>query len=293
MGQLTPNEKSRRANIVAHAELQLAKLYSGSGAPRISPPVTEPADAKPNEPHASREAKIKGNLFKGHVKGKIDAGYYTYNGWNYIGAPGKKNRNIYSGESRRGSYLLYKGYGFWRAECAPNFNPEYKRSDLNGAEIMKALKELDQKDDISVASRDLLRVLRAQSRKKGPAGQAIPYPFDAHHILPMEAYIKYLTMDHISIILRSSYDINTGQNMIFLPQKERWMKYHHLPAHVDNHPSYTAGLKQKFREIKDNLDDVKAKMKPHEWPEFMATKLHDLEDEEFDAIVDLGPTVLP
>ena len=70
------------------------------------------------------------------------------------------------------------------------------------------------------------------------------------------------------------------------------MIYHRLPAHVDNHPQYTDGLESKFKQIKQDLDKVKATLKPHQRADFMADKLHNLEDDSFDEIVLIGPTRL-
>lgn len=291
MGQLTPAEAAKRQSIVDHGVDFLQGLWTPGAKPKLSPDTQEPAGANPDQPHVDRLAQIDGNLFKGTISGQICATYYSYNGWNYIGAK-KGDRDVYDGTGAAGKYLLYKGYGFYRDDCSPNFNPEFGRADLKAATIKKTLERLAGNDDISKASRELLKVLRGQARRKGKVGQAIPYAWDAHHILPMEAFYKYLDQSHIDVIQRSTYDINTGQNMIFLPAQERSMKYHHLPAHVDNHPQYTLSLQAKFTDVKKQLQKAKSQLKPHQHPKFLADLLHTLEDEMFKAIAKIGPTKL-
>lgn len=279
MGKLPPVLQQRRDAITDYVELELANLYSAGATPSPKKPSATPAaGVAEDQPHVTKEAKIEGNLFKGNISGKVDATYYSYNGWNYIAL----NRGTTYKEAG-----TPRGYAYFQITTSPNFNPEYKRAKLKKHQITKQLAKLAQNKQASKASLKLLRALRAQCKKSGKTGQSIPYPWDAHHILPMEAFYKYLLMKHIRIIQRGAYDINTGQNMIFLPASESDMSHHKLPAHVDNHPQYTLGLKSDFNTIKGQIDGMKAK--PHDQvTKKMEKLLHDLEDQKFDDIKGMG-----
>jgi A nuclease family of the HNH/ENDO VII superfamily with conserved AHH len=283
MGKLPPILQARRDAITDFVELELAYLYSIGATPSPKKPAASPAaGVAEDQPHVTKEAKIEGNLFKGNISGKVDATYYSFNGWNYI-ALNRGNTYKEAGTPR--------GYKYFDITTTPNFNPEYKRAKLKKAQITKQLAKLAQNKTASKASLKLLRALRAQCKKSGKTGQSIPYPWDAHHILPMEAFYKYLPMKHIRIIQRGTYDINTGQNMIFLPASESDMGHHQLPAHVDNHPKYTLGLKTEFNKIKAKLDGMKGK--PHDQvTAAMESQLHSLEDRKYKEIDAIGATRL-
>jgi HNH/ENDO VII superfamily nuclease len=283
VGKLPPVLQARRDAITDFVELELAHLYSIGATPSATKPAATPAAGVPeDQPHVTKEAIIEGNLFKGNISGKVDATYYSFNGWNYIAL----NRGSTYKEAG-----TPRGYKYFDITTSPNFNPEYKRAKLKKAQITKQLAKLAQNKQASKASLKLLRALRAQCKKSGKLGQAVPYPWDAHHILPMEAFYKYLLMNHIRIIQRGKYDINTGQNMIFLPASESDMSHHQLPAHVDNHPQYTLGLEREFKKIKAKIDGMKSK--PHALVTAeMESQLHILEDRKFKEIDGMGATRL-
>jgi DnaJ-domain-containing protein 1 len=82
--------------------------------------------------------------------------------------------------------------------------------------------------------------------------------------------------------------------MIFLPQSEKTMWFHDLPAHVDNHPRTTKALKDKFKDIRRALNALRSEDTPHKAVAKAAEqKLHNLEDQQFKDISAMGAVRLP
>lgn len=102
-----------------------------------------------------------------------------------------------------------------------------------------------------------LRNLIRQKGKKGVVGQAIPYRWEAHHVLPMSFFFRYFTPQEIELILATEYDINDGRNIIFLPKNSHSSPVHNLPYHPSDHPRYTKKVEDLFRELREKLEESK------------------------------------
>lgn len=285
---------------------RLGKLYSAGSTPTVLRPKKSDSGEPASEPHVSNQLLVKGNLFKGTKSladgQKIDATYYPWNAWNFVGAKGKPNRDAYKG-SPKGMNPLPAGYAFYAADNAPNFNPEYKRRDLKAGEIQQALAAAVQDQQNATAATQaaadatvklLQRLLEQAKKAKDKTGQSLPYKWEAHHILPMSAFFRYLEKEHISVVLASEYDINSGENMIMLPAQSEAMAIHGLPGHWSDHPQYTAKLQSLFNDrIVDEIDRIKSEEEPHEnLPAKVEEKLHDMESSQFDLLKSMGPTRL-
>lgn len=70
-----------------------------------------------------------------------------------------------------------------------------------------------------------------------------PYKNEAHHMLPVKAFgKKYFTRTQLALLKKLPYNINHGENIIFLPKKERFCKIHNLPKHSGKHTPYNAAV---------------------------------------------------
>jgi hypothetical protein len=93
-----------------------------------------------------------------------------------------------------------------------------------------------------------------------------PYHNQAHHLLPEELFgLGYVFNDKQHYLLRQiPYDINNGDNIIFLPEALSRCAIHRLPSHNGSHPKYTRRLKSSMDQVKDSLNAAIRKDKNHE-----------------------------
>jgi len=277
---------------------KVSDLYGAGEAPKGMKPKAKTKEEKKDEPHQSNMTLVSGNLFKGTTEftdgDKAVAMYYPWNGWNYIGMNEKGDRDIYRGKNGRGPYKLYRGYAFYDKDYGPNFNVEYRVKDLAEMSILKAIRAAKKNDKASQATLAWLKRLDARAKAKvDKVKQFLPYPWEAHHILPMSSFMRHLESADQDLILQTDYDINSGQNIIFLPAKEDCMQYHKLPGHWSDHPKYTVELAKHFTEIADAMDELRDDSEPHETIKSdMEKQLHSLEDTMFQHLASLGPTRL-
>lgn len=136
-----------------------------------------------------------------------------------------------------------------------------------------------------------LRNLIRQKGKKGVVGQAIPYRWEAHHVLPMSFFFRYFTPQEIELILATEYDINDGRNIIFLPKNSHSSPVHNLPYHPSDHPRYTKKVEDLFRELREKLEESKKEnlcSKKNVDNRFLEKTLHQHESVMFEYIIGLG-----
>lgn len=89
----------------------------------------------------------------------------------------------------------------------------------------------------------------------------LPYSNQAHHILPKDSFSKKLgfTSKELKLLVRVPYDLNHGENIMFLPEDEADCKIHQLPSHRGGHKRYNKLVSQEIKELKSRL---KTKEKP-------------------------------
>lgn len=94
-----------------------------------------------------------------------------------------------------------------------------------------------------------------------------PYINQAHHLLPEEAFSdKYFDSDQMRMLRGVDYNINNGENIIFLPAVARDSEFHRLPHHSGSHPGYSEHVKNDMDVVRTALDKALAKDKKHkEW----------------------------
>ena len=126
-----------------------------------------------------------------------------------------------------------------------------------------------------------------------------PYPNQGHHILPCELFSRrseeggkqggVFGTEELRVFYRLEYDVNNGNNVIFLPAFDTHCDVHQLPYHVGSHPTYTANVSQDMEQINSLLK--KSLEKPCEdWtpPESIPGELRKNEDEYWNWIVLFG-----
>ncbi|RKH26649.1 hypothetical protein D7Y13_20320 [Corallococcus praedator] len=126
-----------------------------------------------------------------------------------------------------------------------------------------------------------------------------PYPNAGHHILPCELFtVKseeegkggVFGEEEFKILRRLKYDINNGENLIFLPAiNNSHCGIHQLPCHVGSHPAYTEEVSRDIEQINQLLK--KSLEKPCEdWkpPENIPTEFKKHENKYWNWIVVFG-----
>ncbi|WP_194858321.1 AHH domain-containing protein [Myxococcus sp. AB056] len=120
-----------------------------------------------------------------------------------------------------------------------------------------------------------------------------PYINQAHHLLPEEAFSdKYFDSDQMRMLRGVDYNINNGENIIFLPAVARDSEFHHLPHHSGSHPGYSDHVKNDMFVVRNELDSALAKDKKHkEWspPEDVKKVLMKLQSNYWDWVSTAGP----
>jgi len=119
----------------------------------------------------------------------------------------------------------------------------------------------------------------------------MPYRNEAHHLLPDSAFSDpNFTDDHRRILKKLPYDLNHGQNIIFLPNKLRDTPIHNLPEHNGNHPAYTSLVTKDLLLLRGKLGKFKKKpCDPDEPPGIgIMDNIIDSQQDYWDLLVKLG-----
>jgi hypothetical protein len=69
-----------------------------------------------------------------------------------------------------------------------------------------------------------------------------PWPNNAHHILPVAALRNAFSNEECKLLLKANYNINTGENIIYLPKEEDVGKVMQLLIHLGSHGDYGAKI---------------------------------------------------
>lgn len=263
---------------------------------RAPAPADDGKQLADKKPHVSAQQVVKGNLAKGVAdyrsvsgdKVKVSVEYYNWNAWNYIGSGADGTRDIY-GEADCDYYRFY------RAKYQPNFYAKFPCNKIaKKMDLTRWIEGLRHREDPSPEALDSIRYLtvaRARSLVSGAIGQALPYRWQGHHILPMNCFYKYFELGEIMIVNRSDYDINCGSNIIFLPEEDVDRHHHVLPYHCSGHSQYDDRVKTQFTQVRDAIRQKMAEKQPHENIEMdVAAKLRQMETDNFKFIHKvLGP----
>ena len=91
-----------------------------------------------------------------------------------------------------------------------------------------------------------------------------PYPNQGHHLLPCEVFVVRSPDEdkrnngafgetELEVLRHLKYDINNGNNVIFLPMIGKHHDVHQLPSHCGSHPKYTTQVAKDMEEVNEKL----------------------------------------
>jgi hypothetical protein len=172
--------------------------------------------------------------------------------------------------------------------------------DLRGGVYKPIKNRIDLKRLVALAEKaEFYNALQATNFNKRH-GQAYPYIWEAHHMLPGSAFYycgsdkkPAFTNEQIAAILRSDYNVNDGHNVIMLPAENWAVPVHELPQHPSDHVRYTQRVMKDMKEVADSLDKVKDTKKKHDKPEArISGKLKNLENDYWTFLVELGKALV-
>jgi hypothetical protein len=97
------------------------------------------------------------------------------------------------------------------------------------------------------------------------SGQQRPYRWQAHHMIPGEAFYTedsdgvpiFDKPKNFDILLKTPYDIDHGHNMIILPGEAWAVPVHALLQHPNNHNGYTLDVMEKLKDIDTQIDELR------------------------------------
>jgi len=91
--------------------------------------------------------------------------------------------------------------------------------------------------------------------------QNMPYQSEAHHMLPNEVFSgkkAEFNENQMELLRKVPYNLNHGENIIFLPKHESNCVIHSLPQHNGSHPKYNKKAGEKVSGVKSKLSSKKA-----------------------------------
>lgn len=121
-----------------------------------------------------------------------------------------------------------------------------------------------------------------------------PYPNHAHHMIPANSFFNKFEYDQQELLKKISYDVNNGNNLIFLPAIARDCKYHRLPWHetTNGHSNYSTEVKESAITIEQRLNEIIEEKKKcteeDNVPNDLPKQLQDLENILWNIIINAG-----
>lgn len=121
-----------------------------------------------------------------------------------------------------------------------------------------------------------------------------PYLNHAHHLIPANAFINQFTSQQQNVLRKIKYDVNNGNNLIFLPATLEATRYHLLPWHQtdDYHRKYSKKVKDSAIEIEKKINEFlsdKTKCETEDPPQDIADEMVQYENQLWDLVIGLGP----
>jgi hypothetical protein len=90
-----------------------------------------------------------------------------------------------------------------------------------------------------------------------PGGGFFPFLNAAHHILPAESLHEVLDFWELRALQECGYNINAGENLIFLPREKREAKVMELIYHPGGHSTYNSDVQTVIEEIKTKFSEAR------------------------------------
>ena len=165
--------------------------------------------------------------------------------------------------NRGGDYAKY-GYHYIKQK-----QDRRKTYDSTDAKLKKALQSrFTRAQGTTVGSPDHIKRYKYDYKKRNSAGtqynfhnQNMPYQSQAHHIIPDEVFSTNegrFTDDEMLLLKKVPYNINHGENIIFLPTDEGNCIIHNIPKHNGSHPQYNNKVSGDVVSIKSKLTEKKS-----------------------------------
>lgn len=191
-----------------------------------------------------------------------------------------KNREFFEQESKKkkghsvslleklGSYTRkgeYRAYGFHYIKKTSSRKRVYNATQ---AELGRRLQRLGRGCDspgITAGSPGhgrtyqltYIRPMTDGSRRQNFLWSAgMPYPHQAHHIVPDQTFDLAFTERQRKILRMVPYDLNHGENIILLPKEPKNSTVHRLVTHDGSHPIYTELVVSDMRSVKGQLTEA-------------------------------------
>ena len=119
----------------------------------------------------------------------------------------------------------------------------------------------------------------------------MPYSNEAHHLVPIEAIAGGFNNDELEMLGKLPYNINHGENIIFLPKKKKDTPIHALPNHSGPHKQYNSLVKGDLSKLKGQLKaKTKKECKPEDPPPIgVVDKLIKFQEKYWKFLVKRGP----
>lgn len=119
-----------------------------------------------------------------------------------------------------------------------------------------------------------------------------PYANQAHHLIPVSTFTDPpFTASQQELLRKVKYNVNNGDNIIFLPSIIADADFHNLPVHNGDHPKYTNLVKKDAQELSDTLQkavDEDADHKTWDPPGDLVNQLKNLEEQYWDFLKNAG-----
>lgn len=191
-----------------------------------------------------------------------------------------KNKEFFEQESKKkeghsvallkklGSYTRkgeYRAYGFHYIKKTSSRKRVYNATQ---AELGRRLKRLGRRcnsSDITAGSPGhgrmyqltYIRPMTDGSRRQNFLWSAkVPYPHQAHHIVPDQTFDLAFTDKQRKILRMVPYDLNHGENIILLPEEPKNSTVHRLVTHNGSHPIYTTLVVSDMKGVSDQLTEA-------------------------------------
>lgn len=200
------------------------------------------------------------------------------------------------------SYFIRSGAGKSRADqvynkISPNITYLYGR---NRPPLVKFFKDYFTLDAVACNFNTQCKYKKAGKTKYG--SQKFPYVWDAHHMIPGEAFTQVkagvrgaqpiFNARQLRLMLMSDYNVNNGHNLIALPtnRMDFYQPVHDLIQHPSNHANYTSRVVSEMKQVAKKLEQLTDDLdKPHaDVVVKIAASLNDLEDELWRLLVAIG-----
>ncbi|MBJ6761550.1 AHH domain-containing protein [Myxococcaceae bacterium JPH2] len=207
---------------------------------------------------------------------------YRKNGIDIIGANDGKTNPVYNNDSKIKKYLNQK-----MAEARSEGKRNLPKTTIAGAQYG---------DDTHAAGYHFNHFAADNG--------GTPYPNEGHHMLPCELFLQREESGdpekgglfgeiERQILLRVKYDVNNGNNVIFLPAALNLCGVHQLPYHAGSHPGYSSKVRADLKRIDAMLKD-QAKKLCETWnpPDSIPDQLMKLENKYWNWIVLFGESHL-